>query len=88
MQSTGILRKIDELGRILLPIELRRTLNVEEKDNFEIFTDNDGNIILKKYNDVCVLCRCGEKDKLVQIEKRYVCINCINKLVELKEKTL
>lgn len=88
MQLTGILRKIDELGRIILPIELRRTLNVEEKDNFEIFTDSDGNIILKKYNDVCVLCRCDEKDKLVQIERRYICVNCINKLVELKEKTL
>lgn len=48
MKSTGIVRKIDELGRVVIPIELRRTLNLAERDPVEIFTDDD-RIILKKY---------------------------------------
>ncbi|MGG2111945.1 AbrB/MazE/SpoVT family DNA-binding domain-containing protein [Lysinibacillus pakistanensis] len=48
MKSTGIVRKVDELGRVVLPKELRRTLGIEEKDALEIYTDND-KIILKKY---------------------------------------
>ncbi|MBR5468383.1 MAG: AbrB/MazE/SpoVT family DNA-binding domain-containing protein, partial [Firmicutes bacterium] len=48
MKSTGIVRKVDELGRIVLPIELRRSLNIDIKDSLEIFVDED-KIILKKY---------------------------------------
>jgi transcriptional pleiotropic regulator of transition state genes len=48
MKSTGIVRKVDELGRVVIPIELRRTLDVHEKDAMEIYVDND-KIILKKY---------------------------------------
>ena len=48
MKSTGIVRKVDELGRVVLPIELRRNLNIQEKDSLEIFVD-DEKIILKKY---------------------------------------
>ena len=48
MKSTGIVRKVDELGRIVLPIELRRTLGIEEKDRIEIFVDGES-IILRKY---------------------------------------
>jgi AbrB family transcriptional regulator, transcriptional pleiotropic regulator of transition state genes len=48
MKSTGIVRKVDELGRVVIPSELRRTMDIEEKDPMEIFTDND-TIILKKY---------------------------------------
>ena len=48
MKSTGIVRKVDELGRIVLPIELRRTLDIAEKDSLEIYVD-DNRIILKKY---------------------------------------
>jgi len=48
VKSTGIVRKIDELGRIVLPIELRRTLNIAERDSVEIFVDGSS-IILKKY---------------------------------------
>ncbi|MCL2322585.1 MAG: AbrB/MazE/SpoVT family DNA-binding domain-containing protein, partial [Oscillospiraceae bacterium] len=53
MKSTGIVRKVDELGRIVLPIELRRTLNIEIKDALEIYVDGD-QIILKKYEPACV----------------------------------
>ena len=48
MKATGIVRKVDELGRIVLPIELRRTLNIEEKDSLEIFVDGSS-VILQKY---------------------------------------
>lgn len=48
MKSTGIVRKVDELGRVVIPVELRRTLDVQEKDAMEIFIDND-KIIFKKY---------------------------------------
>lgn len=48
MKSTGIVRKVDELGRVVIPIELRRTLDIAEKDSLEIYVDND-RIILKKY---------------------------------------
>lgn len=49
MKSTGIVRKVDELGRVVISVELRRTLGIEMKDPIEIFTDNNGEIILKKY---------------------------------------
>ncbi|TFJ93013.1 AbrB/MazE/SpoVT family DNA-binding domain-containing protein [Lentibacillus salicampi] len=54
MKSTGIVRKVDELGRVVLPIELRRTLDINEKDSLEIYTDDD-NVILKKHipNKTC-----------------------------------
>ena len=55
MKSTGIVRKVDELGRIVLPIELRRTLDIAEKDALEIFVEGD-NIILHKYHPSCVFC--------------------------------
>ena len=54
MKSTGIVRKVDELGRIVLPIELRRSLNIDVKDSLEIFVDENGKIILQKYNAGCV----------------------------------
>ncbi len=53
MKSTGIVRKVDELGRIVLPIELRRTLDINEKDPLEIFVDG-GSIILKRYEPACI----------------------------------
>ena len=55
MKSTGIVRKIDDLGRIVLPIELRRTLEVSERDPLEIFIE-DNTIILKKYQPACIFC--------------------------------
>ena len=53
MKSTGIVRKVDELGRIVLPIELRRTLHINEKDSLEIFVDHD-KIVLQKYEPACI----------------------------------
>ncbi len=55
MKSTGIVRKVDELGRIVLPIELRRTLDIAEKDSLEIYMDGPA-IVLKKYQPACIFC--------------------------------
>jgi len=55
MKATGIVRRVDELGRVVIPIELRRTFGIEEKDGLEIYTDND-QIVLRKYEPACVFC--------------------------------
>ena len=55
MKSTGIIRKVDDLGRIVLPIELRRVLDIAERDELEIFMEND-RIILQKYEPACIFC--------------------------------
>lgn len=80
MKATGIVRKVDELGRIVLPIELRRTLNINIKDPVEIFVDDDC-IILKKYEPTCVFC--GSADNIQQIHGKSVCGACIDELKKL-----
>lgn len=77
MKATGIVRKVDELGRIVLPIELRRTLDIEIKDPIEIYVDGDL-IILKKYEPACVFC--GNAKNVVRIHDKNVCENCVNEL--------
>ncbi len=78
MKSTGIVRRVDELGRIVLPIELRRTLGIEEKDGVEIFVDGD-TIVLRKYQPGCVIC--GNVDSLAYIDNVPICQECAEKLV-------
>ncbi len=75
MKSTGIVRKVDELGRIVLPIELRRTLNIEIKDALEIYVDGD-QIILKKYEPACVFC--GDARNVENFKGKNICENCLN----------
>lgn len=60
MKSTGIVRKVDELGRIVLPVELRRTMDIAEKDPLEIYVDGNS-IVLRKYRPSCIFCD-GTKD--------------------------
>ena len=79
MKSTGIVRKVDELGRIVLPVELRRCLGIEVKDPIEIYVDGDG-IILRKYQAACVFC--GSVRNTVEFRGRNVCPECIEKLRE------
>ena len=77
MKSTGIVRKVDELGRIVLPIELRRTLDVAIKDALEIFVD--GNMImLKKYAPACLFC--SDAKDVVIYKGKNICPNCMNEL--------
>ena len=52
MKATGIVRRIDDLGRVVIPKEIRRTLRIREGDPLEIFTDREGEIILKKYSPI------------------------------------
>ena len=73
MKATGIVRKIDDLGRVVLPIELRRTLNIDIKDPVEIFIEGDL-IILKKYEPACVFC--GEAANVENFRGKNVCKSC------------
>ena len=77
MKSTGIVRKVDELGRIVLPIEMRRTLDIAERDSLEIFVDGDS-IILKKYQPACIFC--NQVDDVVYFNGKRVCTACIEKM--------
>lgn len=75
MKSTGMTRKVDELGRVVIPIELRRTLQIEEKDPLEIYVDGE-KIILKKYEPGCIFC--GNADKLRTFNDKNICEDCFN----------
>lgn len=77
MKATGIVRKVDDLGRIVLPIELRRNMGINIRDSLEIFVDAD-QILLKKYAPACIFCR--ENDDLVEYKGKKVCRRCIEKL--------
>ena len=79
MKSTGIVRKVDELGRIVLPIELRRTLGIEEKDRIEIFVDGES-IILRKYQPACIFCD-NAKD-IINYKGKNICPDCISAMTE------
>lgn len=79
MKSTGIVRKVDELGRIVLPIELRRTLGIEEKDRIEIFVDGES-IILRKYQPACICCD-NAKD-IINYKGKNICPDCIRAMNE------
>lgn len=77
MKSTGVVRKVDELGRIVLPIELRRTHGIEEKDALEIYVDGD-NIILKKYEPACIFC--GDARNVQNYKGKNICKNCMDEI--------
>lgn len=77
MKSTGIVRKVDELGRIVVPIELRRTLDIAEKDALEIFVDGE-QIILKKYEPTCIFC--GEGKDVINYKGKNICKSCLNEI--------
>ena len=80
MKSTGIVRKVDELGRIVLPIEMRRTLDIGEKDALEIYVEGSS-VILKKYKPSCVFCD-TTKD-IVVFKGKNICPKCLKELKEL-----
>lgn len=77
MKSLGIVRKIDELGRIVLPVELRRKFDIDVKDSLEIYTDGDS-IILKKYEPSCIFCASSEE--IFDFNGKTVCRSCAQKL--------
>lgn len=73
MKSTGIVRKIDDLGRVVLPIELRRVLDIDKDASLEIYVDNES-IILKKYQPACIFCSSAED--VLQYQGRNICAQC------------
>lgn len=77
MKATGIVRKVDELGRIVIPKELRTVLDIDIKDSIEIFTEGEY-IILKKYNPSCRLC--GSMENLRYFKDKKVCQKCIDEV--------
>jgi transcriptional pleiotropic regulator of transition state genes len=83
MKSTGIVRTIDELGRIVLPKELRRTLNIKPRDEFEFHVE-DRNIILKRNESACIFC--NKTEDTVSFQERNICRDCIKKIaIRLQE---
>ena len=89
MKSTGIVRKVDELGRIVLPIELRRTLDIVEKDAIEIYVDG-ASIILKKYEPTCILKNSqpvdiftGSNKDLIEYQGKMISKDTIRELAKL-----
>ncbi len=83
MKSTGIVRKVDELGRVVIPIELRRTLDIAEKDALEIYVEGE-QIILKKYAPACIFC--GQAKNIVQFKNKNICPTCMKELNASKKK--
>ena len=77
MKSTGIVRKVDELGRIVLPMELRKMLDLNVKDPVEIFVD-DERIILQKYYPACIFC--GDAKDVINYRGRNICRRCLEEM--------
>ena len=83
MKATGIIRRVDELGRVVIPIELRNKFGITEKDPMEIYVDSSS-IILKKYEPNCIFC--DSSKKLVEFHGKQICEKCLNSLVEKNKK--
>jgi transcriptional pleiotropic regulator of transition state genes len=81
MKSTGVVRRVDELGRIVIPIELRRNLDIIEKDALEIYVDGEM-IVLKKYQPACIFC--GEVNDVVNYRGKNICTPCLDHLKQAK----
>ena len=77
MKSTGVVRKVDELGRVVLPISIRQIMDINEKDSLEIFTD-ENKIILQKYQPSCIFC--NNADNIVYFSGKRVCEDCLAKI--------
>ena len=84
MKYKGIVRSVDKQGRVVIPNEMRKQLNIEsENDSVEIFFNGD-NIIIRKYRPACFIC--NTLDEIVNYKGYNVCVNCIEKLQKLKDE--
>lgn len=83
MKSTGIIRRVDELGRVVIPIEIRNQFNIAEKDPIEIYVDGSS-IILKKFEPNCIFC--GNTKDLLNYEDKLICKKCSRKIAKLEEE--
>ncbi len=75
MHDTGIVRRVDDLGRIVIPMELRRTLGINVKDPIAIFVEGD-RIILQKHRDACAICG-DDTSPMITVRNRQVCETCV-----------
>lgn len=82
MKATGIIRKVDELGRIVLPIELRRTMDIAVRDELEIFIDND-RVVLQKCEQRSSCVFCGADQELQSYRGKNICRDCLEKVRQL-----
>ena len=83
MKSTGIIRKMDELGRVVIPIEIRNQFNIVEKDPIEIYVDGSS-IVLKKFEPNCIFC--GSTKKLLTYNDKLIGKTCSAKIGKLKDE--
>ena len=81
MKSTGMIRRVDELGRIVIPKEIRGKLEINEKDPIEIYVDGHS-IVLKKYEENCIFC--GSRKSLVKYKGKILCRKCLDSLIDEK----
>jgi transcriptional pleiotropic regulator of transition state genes len=85
MKLTGIVRKVDELGRIVIPVELRRILHVDIGDALEVFTDQE-RVYLKKYSPACMFC--DHSQQLTYLKGKMICQPCMNELIDLYQDNI
>ncbi len=83
MKSTGIIRRVDELGRVVIPIEIRNQFNIVEKDPIEIYVQGSS-IVLKKFEPNCIFC--GNTQHLLTYYDKLICQKCADKISELEEE--
>ena len=81
MKSPGIVRKVDELGRIVIPIELRRTMHIAEKDGLEIFVDKE-KIVLRKYEPACACIFCENASEVSEFRGKNICNSCAGEIAK------
>lgn len=81
VKSTGIIRRVDDLGRVVIPKEIRSSLEVNEKDQVEFFVEGN-NVIIQKYEEKC--CFCGSTDNLCEYKSKLICKNCFSNIKNLK----
>ena len=80
MKSTGMIRKVDELGRVVIPKEIRKKLDIEERDPIEIYIDGES-IILKKFESSCIFC--GNMEDVVPYKEKLICRECLERISSL-----
>lgn len=80
MKSIGIVRKVDKLGRIVLPVELRKTLDIGDKDDIEIAVEGD-TVVLRKYRPACVFC--NDVHEIGVFHGKNICMNCLRELKQI-----
>ena len=83
MKSTGIVRNLDELGRVVIPKEIRKKLQIEQKDPIEIFIDGNS-IVLKKFEKGCIFCN-SSKD-LITYKDKLICKKCKEKIIDIDDE--